>query len=84
MNQEAMDVKIDISIGGPEGDQHLLIRVAHENGCSLHLVTLAEARAMSLEIVRQVGRAEGRMCLNPRPVELAPIQAFSFRRPYQC
>jgi len=58
------EAKLRIGITHAEGDEHLLMRVATGSQCGVHLLSLVQARALSLEIIKQVYRAELRSGLN--------------------
>ncbi len=74
-----LDSNLKIGIGGPEGDGHLLIMVVNGTACDLHRISLAQARDLSLAIIKQVCRVERLERLNSKPTAVAPVQAFSFR-----
>jgi hypothetical protein len=83
MIQMDSNAKIDINIDGQDGDDHVLIMVVNDTVCDLHRMTLGQARALSMAIIKQVYRAERLKQLNSKPTELAPVQAFSFRQQHQ-
>jgi hypothetical protein len=70
---------VNITFGDAVGDDHLLIRVGNDQACNLHRISLAQARVLSLDIIKQVNRLERLQRLNSQNPDVAPVQAFSFR-----
>ena len=77
-----LDSNLKISIGGPEGDGHLLIMVVNGTACDLHRISLAQARDLSLALIKQVYRVEMINELDHKRLA-APVQAFSFQHRQQ-
>lgn len=68
------DFDSKISISHADGDDYLVMRVANGPGHDLHRISLAQARALSLDIIKQVYRSE---VINGRDGKPAPSQASS-------
>lgn len=66
--------RIRIDVAQAETDEHLLMMVATGSDCDFHHITLAQARALSLELIKHAYRAELRNSLG-KPL---PEQAASF------
>jgi len=56
--------KITIGITNAESDDYLVMMVANGAQCDFHQLSLAQARAVSLEIIKNVYQAEMRNSLN--------------------
>jgi hypothetical protein len=56
--------KISIDITQSDSDDHLVMMVSSESKSDSHQISLAHARALSLELIKQVYRAEMRSRLS--------------------
>ncbi len=72
-------MKISIHTGSVDGDGYLLMMVENGAACGTHRITLAQARALSLDIIKQVYRAESMHELTATECEIASVRAFSFQ-----
>ncbi len=50
--------KLNIGISHVDTDDYLVMMVSNEAGCVFHQIPLAKARALSLELIKQVYQAE--------------------------
>jgi hypothetical protein len=55
---------VRIGISNAESDNHLVMMIASDSHCEFHHLTLAQARAVSLEIIKNVYQAEMRKNMN--------------------
>jgi hypothetical protein len=67
--------KVRIGISNAQSDQHLVMMVASGSQCDFHILSLEQARAVSLEIIKNVYQAELRNALNNPELE----KRFEFR-----
>jgi hypothetical protein len=75
MTQTESPPKVRIGISNAESDDQLVMMVASGSQCDFHLISLAQARAVSLEIIKNVYQAELRNTLNISQ----PASRFAFR-----
>jgi hypothetical protein len=66
MSPSADKGKIRIGITQAEGDLRLMLSVTSESKHDLHEISVAEARALSLELIKQAYEAELRSRLRDR------------------
>lgn len=76
LNQTNTDrTGVRIGISNAEDDDFLVLMVAHGDQCHFHHLSLAAARAVSLELIKNVYQAELRKTMN---LSMSPKQ-FQFR-----
>jgi hypothetical protein len=75
MTQASSESKCRVSVTHAEGGEHLVMMVATGTACAFHQISLAQARALSLDIIKQVYRAEVRNQQLGKPVTSS---TFSF------
>ena len=68
---------IKIGITRADGDRYLVMTLDSESQCDRHQLSLAQARALSLELIRQAYQAELRSRLR-KPEQAAPLQPRQF------
>lgn len=71
--------KFRISVSDADNDEHLMMTVTRGSECDFHQISLDEARALSLELIKQAYRAELRSHLK-KPI---PGQSVSPRFQHQ-
>jgi len=64
MTPTASPPSVKIGISNAESDNHLVMMIASDSLCEFHHLTLAQARAISLEIIKNVYQAEMRINMN--------------------
>jgi hypothetical protein len=64
MIQTTPPAKIRIGIADAESDEHLVMMIANGTQCDFHQLSLAQARAIALELIKNVYQAELRNSLN--------------------
>lgn len=80
MNPSAGTNKIRISISQAEGDLRLMLSVSSETHRDTHEISVAEARALSLELINQAYVAELRSSLRDARRDQDAILSF-WRQP---
>lgn len=74
MSQADSQSKIRISVSQDHCNEYLMLMVGSGSEPDFHQISLAQARALSLELIKQVYRAELRSKLS----KSVPKQSFSF------
>lgn len=64
MTRLSSPAPVRIGISNAESDNHLVMMIANGSQCDFHQLTLAQARAVSLEIIKNVYQAELRNSMN--------------------
>lgn len=81
MTQADSSTKISIDITQADSDEQLVMMVAIGSKCDVHHISLSQARALSLELIKQAYRAELRSSLSkPKPTQSA---SYQFRHRHQ-
>lgn len=79
MTQKSPESDSRIGVSHVDGDGNLVLQVALGTESSLHQLSLAQARALSLEIIKQVYRSEQRQGLHAKSLGGQAL-SFDFRQ----
>lgn len=72
MTHTKSDSDIKVGIVQADNDEQLMMVVSSASKCEVHKLTLAQARELSLELIKQAYRAELRSRLSePKPMQPA-------------
>lgn len=74
MTHTNLEADIKVSIAQADNDEQLKMVVSSASKCDVHKLSLAQARALSLELIKQTYRAELRSHLSaPEPMQAAAV-----------